>query len=536
MTSRTIHPRLRLAAAAFAVVLLGATAWITPASAAPTESSAALATPAVNALTWLTNELDANGDAMPSTLGGNDWGLTIDALLALAGGQQGGSATAVATTGNLMTNVANEYFTGTSFGSPDDRYAGPLAKTLLIAEVQGVDTTNVGGFDLETTLRSLMQTTGDQAGRFSDVSSFGDFSNGFGQALAVMALARTTGGDPSAALSFLLAQQCPAGGFRLFYASTTSDPAGCTADAEADTDGTSFAIEALVAAPHTPVTVAAAGRALTWLDGQQGNDGGVMGSGPTAAENANSSGLAATAFRAGGDTDRAAAAEAWVESVQLTETDPNVSPAAADAGAIALNPGAHDTAVADGIDANSRDQFRRSTAQGALALGLDGYDTVGGYTPSTAAATATSTASTSSAGDTITVTGSGFLTDEPVTAVLHSDPVTIGTKTASAGAVSFAITLPSDLDAGQHTVAMTGGVSGLVADVTIEVEAPTAVTPIDDTTDGTTGSGEQTTSDTGLARTGASTTGPLALAAFFLTLGAAALVAAERRKRTLRSG
>jgi hypothetical protein len=136
----------------------------------------------------------------------------------------------------------------------------------------------------------------------------------------------------------------------------------------------------------------------------------------------------------------------------------------------------------------------------------------------------------------ITVTGSGFLADEPVTAVLHSDPVTIGTKTASAGAVSFAVTLPADLDAGQHTIEMTGGVSGLVADVAIEVEAPTATTPTDDTTDGTTGAGAQTTSETGLARTGTSTTVPLALAAFFLTFGAAALVAAERRKRTLRSG
>ena len=75
-----------------------------------------------------------------------------------------------------------------------------------------------------------MQTTGPQAGRFSDQAAFGDFSNGFGQAFALLALARTAGGIPSEAVTFLLAEQCPGGGFRLFYDSGDTS----ASDSEAD--------------------------------------------------------------------------------------------------------------------------------------------------------------------------------------------------------------------------------------------------------------------------------------------------------------
>ena len=78
-------------------------------------------------------------------------------------------------------NNAPSYVTGVDFGSPDERYAGPLGKLLLVAKVQGVSTSNLGGLDIEAELRARMQTSGPQQGRFSDVSAFGDFSNGFGK-------------------------------------------------------------------------------------------------------------------------------------------------------------------------------------------------------------------------------------------------------------------------------------------------------------------------------------------------------------------
>ena len=105
---------------------------------------------------------------------------------------------------------------GTAFAGV--RLAGPMAKSLLVAEVQGGDPKAFGGWDLEGDLRALMLTTGPTTGRFADKNAFSpDASNGFGQALALIALHRTRDGVPSDAIGFLLAQQCPAGGFRLFY-------------------------------------------------------------------------------------------------------------------------------------------------------------------------------------------------------------------------------------------------------------------------------------------------------------------------------
>ena len=92
---------------------------------------------------------------------------------------------------------------------------------------------------------------GGEAGRFRTTrpaNAFGgDFSNGFGQALAILALARTSSGVPASAVDFLLDQQCPGGGFRGDY----TTPGGCTADASATVDATGFALQALVTVEPT---------------------------------------------------------------------------------------------------------------------------------------------------------------------------------------------------------------------------------------------------------------------------------------------
>jgi len=49
---------------------------------------------------------------------------------------------------------------------------------------------------------------------------------------------------PDDAVTFLLAQQCPSDGFRLFYDTGST----CASDTAADTDATSLAVEALLVA------------------------------------------------------------------------------------------------------------------------------------------------------------------------------------------------------------------------------------------------------------------------------------------------
>jgi len=172
-------------------------------------SSARAATPTDSALDWLSRELTTNGHQLgfkgaPSF---TDWGLTIDFVLALAGGGRAGAAETQATVSNVTAN-ATSYVTDGSPGS-SERYAGPMGKLLYMTKVFGVDSSNLGGLNIEAELRALMQTTGSaQPGRFSDHSAFGDFSNGFGQAFDVLGLARTGGGVPPEAIAFLLAQQC----------------------------------------------------------------------------------------------------------------------------------------------------------------------------------------------------------------------------------------------------------------------------------------------------------------------------------------
>ena len=322
-------------------------------------SSARAATPTDSALDWLTKELAANGHQLPfkGAPTFTDWGLSIDFVLALAGGGRAAAGETQATVANISANAAN-YVTGGDF-APDDRYAGPMGKLLYMTKVFGVDSTNLGGLNIENELRALMQTSGSaQPGRFTDHSDFGDFSNGFGQAFDILGLARTTGGVPPEAITFLLAQQCPAGGFRLFYDANPS----CGSDDQADPDATGLAIDALVGQPGASSAI---NRAASWLVAQQDASGAFGGSGPTASLNANSTGIIAQALRAIGQTASADKAGAWIQSLQLTSA--NASAASADVGAIAYDPGQRDDAIANGLPAE-RDPFRRATSQGVLAL------------------------------------------------------------------------------------------------------------------------------------------------------------------------
>ncbi len=241
--------------------------------------------------TWLEHQITANGGGLPGSglVPGHpyDVGLTEDAVLALTAAGEGTSAAARAATATAAAQAT--WFTTVNVSSV--RLAGPLAKTLLVAEVQGADPHAFGGTDIEGRLRAVMATSGASAGRFEDQGAGADSSNGFSQALAILGLLRTTGGVPPAAVTFLLQQQCPGGGFRLLYDSGSS----CSAATEDDPDATGLAVQALSALPASASVTAARDAAVAWLKSAQNpTTGSFSGSGPTAnVPNANSTGLAA---------------------------------------------------------------------------------------------------------------------------------------------------------------------------------------------------------------------------------------------------
>ena len=264
------------------------------------------ATPAEAAADWLATELEAKDGLLTISFGGPDefadQGLTIDAVLALLAAGAGDDP-AVDLALDALTANLTDYITG--FETPADRAANAVAKTLLLEEISGADVS--AGIDLDADLRGLMETDGADLGRFTDTDSlgFGQFANGIGQALAILALDRTAGGAPSEAVDYLLDQQCSDGSFRLYqfgYVLEFGPPPvtvtthSCEDPAEGDADATAFALQALLAVPSsTAVSDAVSGAVAFLLDQQQGS-GGFFGTG---AVNSNTTGLAAAALRGG---------------------------------------------------------------------------------------------------------------------------------------------------------------------------------------------------------------------------------------------
>ncbi|MFB8205958.1 peptidase [Kitasatospora purpeofusca] len=254
-----------------------------PAPTAPASSASGDATtyrPDAAAAGWLARQL-VNGDHFESVFDGTaypDQGLTIDAVLAFAAAGSADQAAARATAWLARPEILSGYLgDGTT-----EAYAGATAKLLLAAEVRGTAPSAFGGVDLPARLRSLLTPSG----RFSDRSQWGDYSNAFGQSLALIALHRTPGGAPASAVDFLAAAQCADGGFPVAFGQAT-----CTSD----TDATALAAQALAATGRS----AKAKAGLDWLTAHQNTDGGFAAAGATAS-NANSTGLATAALLPGG--------------------------------------------------------------------------------------------------------------------------------------------------------------------------------------------------------------------------------------------
>lgn len=258
-----------------------------PAAAATSAPAAMTSDPTQAAAGWLARQL-VDGDHFTTTAGGTTYpnaSLTADTVLALAAAGVAQDAATKATA--WLATPAN--LSGWIGDGKAEIYAGSTGKAALVALTQGQSPTSFGGVDLITRLRGQEQTSGAEVGRFSDKSSYGDFSNTFGQSFAILALERADGtGADAAAVDYLAAQQCTDGGFRL----TLAAPGGACAS---DPDASALAVQALLLAGRSAEATAG----LDYLAGRQQPDGGFGGVGPTAGENANTTGLVAQALMAG---------------------------------------------------------------------------------------------------------------------------------------------------------------------------------------------------------------------------------------------
>jgi hypothetical protein len=331
---------LRLLAAPIAALGLAA-ALVGP---APAHAAAATTTdPAAAAAGWLARQL-TDGDHFETEFSGTkypDQGLTIDAVLAFTAAGVAGDSVTKAVDWLAKPDVMAGYLGDGTVES----YVGGTAKLAYLAEVVDADPTSFGGVDLLDRLGDLLQPSGQYKDK-SAYTPYTDYSNVFGQSLAILAMARTPGGAPASAVQFLASTQCDDGGFPVFYGPCTTS----------DTDGTATAVQALLAAGET----AKGAEGLAWLAAQQdAASGGLNGTGATKGLNANSTGLAAQAFRVSAMDSQADRAVAYLKTLQVGCAGP-----AEHIGAIALN--ALDPAVpGSGFQLGNAP---RATAQAVLGL------------------------------------------------------------------------------------------------------------------------------------------------------------------------
>lgn len=120
--------------------------------------------------------------------------------------------------------------------------------------------------------------------------------------------------------------------------------------------------------------------------------------------------------------------------------------------------------------------------------------------------------STAKIGESIEIVGTGFTAGHEITAILHSEPMTIGTAVADErGVARFSYTIPATTPIGSHEIVLTDAATGASAWTALLVEAAV-------------------TKGRGLASTGADAASLLALATLFAATGAVVSTCAKRRR------
>lgn len=313
---------------------------------------------------WLAGEL-TGGVAVNDQYDFDDYGLSIDAGLALRA--QGLKARKVEKISSALAGAVDSYTTGADFGS-DDVYAGATAKLTSFVARTGGDPAAFGGVDLVERLEGLVSTQAPTTGRIQDRSSFGDYANTIGQAFAAQALHAVGSEQAAPVTSYLLQQQCEAGYFRLSFPAAAAPDQGCDAapgNPDQGADVTALVVLALLEVEDPSAEVSAAlDEATGWLLTRQ-SEGGAFGAGSDAGVNSNSTGLAGWALGEAGFCGRAQEAARWVKKQQAGGNDKAL---AAEKGAIAYDRAAFLKGKKEGIVVETRDQWRRATAQAAPAL------------------------------------------------------------------------------------------------------------------------------------------------------------------------
>jgi hypothetical protein len=313
----------------------------------PGAAQAETSVPAQNAAGALQRYLTTHDDHFTNS-GFADYGLTLDAVIAMDAAGVGDAQSARSTT-FVADNIGSYIGTGT------ESYAGPTAKALLVSLSQGRTPQGfLGGVNLVARLKALQTTTG----QFKDKSQFGDFSNTIGQSFALISLRKAGQSLGTKAVPFLANSQCPNGGFRL--ALSVND---CLSNSKADPDATSFAVQGLLAAPQTTAVKARISRAVAYLEDHQDANGGVVGGTATNTPNANSTGLAVLAFDTTGHSASATKGRLFLRSLRYTCDFPSPM-----RGAIAYDPARFAAADAQNGTAALNDQDLRSTAQATLGF------------------------------------------------------------------------------------------------------------------------------------------------------------------------
>lgn len=355
LTRRVLRPVAVLATGAVIATTLSA-----PAQAAPDDRGAR----------WLERQL-TDGIVHNDQYDFDDYGLTADVALGLDAA--GGHRASVREIADAVAPHVDSWTTGTDFGMPEDVYAGSVAKAIVLAQAAGDDPRDFGGVDLVARLESLVSDVSPTVGRIEDDGA-ADYANTIGQAFAVTGLAAAESSRAGDAKRFLLLQQCDAGWFRLNFSGKATLEQGCEFGGKAtrkpDTDVTAFAVLALDALPKQGKRVRAAiDQATDWLFRTQKKNGSFGGGASTEGSNANSTGLAAWAFVETEACRPALKAARWLSDLQV-RGDVTGTPLAGEKGAIAYDRAALKAGKADGITVETRDQWRRTSAQALPALSV----------------------------------------------------------------------------------------------------------------------------------------------------------------------
>lgn len=352
----------RRLAAAIAVPALAAAAIV-----AGTTTSYADPTPSGSAgSNWLVGQVGDDDLIFNDQFEFTDYGLSIDVAFAAAAAKvDSGRANAISAA--VAANIES-YITGEDFGDTGSTYAGPTAKALVLAQRTEGDATDFGGINLVTRLESVVSSGPLTKGRLEDVSTFGDNANAIGQSFAVDGLSGAGSARAGDVTDYLLKQQCSAGFFRLSFSAKVAPDQSCDAAVPAarpDTDTTAIAVVALQSRPNDPAAVAAVAKGVAWLKANQATNGSF--GGVAAGPNANSTGLAAAALGSRCEVVAADRAADRLRDLQVDAADAG-NALAGDMGAIAYDAEALRTGRNEGITTETRDQFRRASAQAIPGL------------------------------------------------------------------------------------------------------------------------------------------------------------------------